>query len=186
METGLHIRQARESDARQLAVLHVRAWQWAYRGQIPDSYLDGLTESIDRREAWRRERARQGETEDRTWVADASDRIVGFADTGPSRDDDAMPGRALLYALYVDPGSVRRGVGRALQSHALEDLRRRGFDTVTLWALATNTRARSFYEATGWIPGGVTKIDPFPGFDLHEVRYTIDIRPSRQTGARAD
>ena len=34
--------------------------------------------------------------------------------------------------------------------HAVEDLRSRRFDTVTLWVLETNRRARRFYEVAGW------------------------------------
>jgi hypothetical protein len=33
----------------------------------------------------------------------------------------------------------------------MDDLRERGFDPLILWAFTANARARSFYEAAGWI-----------------------------------
>ena len=48
----VHIRRAAEADAAEIAAIHIEAWQWAYRGQIPDAYLDGLTQTIDQRVAW--------------------------------------------------------------------------------------------------------------------------------------
>jgi GNAT superfamily N-acetyltransferase len=39
---GTVIRAARVGDAAQIAVVHVRSWQGAYRGLLPQAYLDGL------------------------------------------------------------------------------------------------------------------------------------------------
>ena len=43
----MNIRAAVAADARGIAEVHVRSWQAAYRGQIPDSVLAGL--SVDAR-----------------------------------------------------------------------------------------------------------------------------------------
>lgn len=39
----MHVRTARPTDAAAMGALVVRAWQAAYRGLMPDDYLDGLT-----------------------------------------------------------------------------------------------------------------------------------------------
>jgi hypothetical protein len=36
------VRPARPDDALPVAGVHVRSWQAAYRGLLPDDYLDGL------------------------------------------------------------------------------------------------------------------------------------------------
>ena len=36
------VRRGRVADAPAMGRLHVRAWQAAYRGHMPDDYLDGL------------------------------------------------------------------------------------------------------------------------------------------------
>ena len=169
------LRQAVETDALAVAELHIRAWQWAYRGQLPDAYLDGLTAELERRTAWWRETLSQGRAEARTWVADMAGRIVGFASTGPTQNADTAGGTAELYAIYLDQTVVGRGIGAALLARAMADLRQRGYQAATLWVLATNERARSFYEAAGWRPDGATKTEQRPGLELHEVRYTIDL-----------
>lgn len=54
---------------------------------------------------------------------------------------------------------------------AVEHLTAAGFSRATLWVLATNVRARRFYEAAGWRPDGSSKVDSSRGFPLDEVRY---------------
>ena len=38
----MEIRAARMQDVPQIAVVHVRSWQAAYRGLLPQAYLDAL------------------------------------------------------------------------------------------------------------------------------------------------
>ena len=39
----MDIRPARLEDVPEITVFHVRSWQAAYRGLLPQAYLDGLT-----------------------------------------------------------------------------------------------------------------------------------------------
>jgi L-amino acid N-acyltransferase YncA len=175
MDTRVTMRQAIEGDAPALATLHVQAWQWAYRGQLPDTFLAELTATLPRREAWRREMLARGPGEERIWVAEMGGRVVGFADTGPSRDADAASTTAELSTLYLDPQVVGSGVGRALLHAAIEDLRQRGYRTAVLWVLESNARARRFYEIAAWRCDGTTKTEERSGVALREVRYQLDL-----------
>lgn len=114
-------------------------------------------------------------TEKRTWVAEIQGRIVGFADTFPSWDDDADESTAMLGAIYLDRVVARRGIGRRLMDHLCQDLRTRGYSAVTLWVLDTNAGARTFYEALGFRLEGAAKTEHRPGFELHEVRYRLQL-----------
>jgi hypothetical protein len=38
----ISVREAKPQDAADVAGVHVRSWQVAYRGLFPDDYLDGL------------------------------------------------------------------------------------------------------------------------------------------------
>jgi len=174
------IRRAVPADAPAVARLHIRAWQWAYRGLVPDAVLDQLPAGSDRWEAHRRATIARAGREERTWVAELSGRVVGFADTGPSRDADTAPGTAEVYALYLDPDVVGTGVGQSLFSHAVADLQQRGYRAATLWVLETNARARRFYEVAGWYLDGAAKVEQRPGFDLREVRYRVDLAPAHR------
>jgi GNAT superfamily N-acetyltransferase len=176
MDTRVTTRRAIEGDEPVLAALHVEAWQWAYRGQLPDTFLNELTATVPRREAWRREMlTRMPPGEERIWVAEMGGRVVGFADTGPSRDAYAAPDTAELSTLYLDPKVVGTGVGRALLHDAMEDLRQRGYRAAVLWVLESNVRARRFYEVAGWRSDGTTKTEERSSIELREVRYQVDL-----------
>ncbi len=162
------IRVATSADAEQIADIHVRAWRWAYRGQVPDIFLASLSIS-DRTEAWRSSLDESGGYP--VWVAEAEGGIVGFVSAGPCRDEDAEPGTGEVYAIYIEPNRVDTGLGRRLFQTVSKWLESCGFRFATLWVLGSNTRARRFYEVAGWVPDGSTKIDHREGFSFQEVRY---------------
>jgi hypothetical protein len=66
--------------------------------------------------------------------------------------------------------TIGTGLGRSLFGHVVTDLPQREYQAATLWVLDTYARARRFYEMAEWRPDGKTKIEHFPGFDLHELR----------------
>jgi GNAT superfamily N-acetyltransferase len=172
--SDVEIRAADEPDARDIADVHVRGWRWAYRGQLPDEFLDAL--SVDRRaEGWRQELGQLDATSSRIWIAHREDEVIGFASSGPSHDQDADPGTAEVYAIYLRPEVVGTGVGRTLFAHVVDDLRRQGYATATLWVLETNARTRRFYEAAGWHTDDAQKTEELRGIELREVRYRIDL-----------
>jgi len=167
--TSPTLRLANPSDAYDLAEMHVSTWQVAYRGLLPDDFLDGLTVAA-RAERWLQiltDSLRQ------VWVACEADRIVGFASLGISRDDDALPHQTgEIYGLYVHPDEWRRGIGSELMVQALHALELKGYAEATLWVLRGNKRARDFYEASGFVPDDAAKVDTnAAGISFDEVRY---------------
>lgn len=166
----MEIRPARDDDAAQLGVVHVLSWQAAYRGLLPQHFLDGL-DPARRARLWERT---LGEPAPRSGVvvADAGDRLAGFAHFCPSRDEDADPARTgELSSIYLLPESWGRGVGRQLMTAALAGLAEAGYGQATLWVLDSNDRARRFYRMAGWAVDGAVKQEEGPGFTLTEVRY---------------
>jgi GNAT superfamily N-acetyltransferase len=172
------IRSARIEDAEALATVHVRSWQAAYAGLIPQRYLDSLRVDMRRLERWRRGLAATAWPSTGTLVAESDGRVVAFAGISPSRDDDqdsATVGE--VQAIYAVPEAWGRGIGRALMEASLERLACAGFSSATLWVLDTNTRARRFYEAGPWRPDGATKRDDRGDFVLQEIRYGCQLSP---------
>lgn len=161
------------ADVTPIAEVHVRSWLKAYRGLIPDRVLDSL--SVEQREAmWREAIGRPASPIDRVWVAEQRGRIVGFASSGPSRDEDADPERTgEVYAIYLEPEAQGRGIGRRLFRRAIEELREQGFEAATLWVLAANVRTRLFYEAAGWQSDGTERTLTVRESELQEVRYRV-------------
>jgi ribosomal protein S18 acetylase RimI-like enzyme len=168
----LRIREAVPADARSIAEIHVRSWQAAYRGQLTDDYLDGL--SVEDRLEQHRRSLEEPPAEWRTWVAQDGASVVGFAVTGPSQDADATERTGEVYAIYLEPDRVGTGAGRELFEHAVGDLRERGFEAITLWVLESNERARRFYEVAGWAHDGTVASERVDCEMRPTVRYRID------------
>lgn len=167
----MDVRAARPGDAWQIAVVHVRSWQQAYRGLLPQDYLDRLDPG---RGAAGWESALRRADGQRTGVLVAGDDagLAGFVSFSPTRDGDEDPGRVgEVQAIYVLPGRQRSGLGRQLLEAATGQLASAGFGQATLWVLDTNAGARRFYEACGWSADGCRKDDDSLGFRLTEVRY---------------
>ena len=103
----MQIRDATVDDADAVALVHVRGWQWGYRGLLPSEYLNGL--SAERRaEQWRSWLLEPGAT--RTRVAEGDDgACVGFAVSGPSRDPSADGDTGEVYAIYVEEDAAGTG-----------------------------------------------------------------------------
>ena len=167
----MRVRDAVAGDAASLARVHVDGWRAAYRGQIPDAYLDGL-DVAEREIAWCRQLGAVDRDPARcTIVAEDGGRVVGFAGVGPAEDDDASPAAGEVYAIYVSPDRLREGIGRALLARAEQALRDRGYEVATLWVLATNAGAMAFYESVGWEPDGARTNQVIGGLSLPSVRY---------------
>ena len=162
----LTLRDARPEDAAQVARVHVRSWQVAYRGLLADEYLDGLR-AEDR--AARYTFHLVGPDQPATTLALEDDEICGFTTTGPARGCAKSVGE--VYAIYVDPRAWGRGVGRVLMAHARSRLSGLGFTEGLLWVLVGNARAERFYRADGWRPDRQRREDWVWGLRVDEIRY---------------
>ena len=165
--TPWELRRATSADAAAVAAMHIRAWQVAYRGIIPDRFLDGLDVGA---RAGRYSFDLAGPADPTTWIAADGNDVVGMLTFCPSRDED-LPGLGEVQALYVAPEQWRSGAGSALMDKAERLLIEAGFTEAALWVLEDNARGRRFYEATGWNADGRTKTVEIGGRELVEVRY---------------
>jgi ribosomal protein S18 acetylase RimI-like enzyme len=167
----MEIRAARVADAARMGEVHVRSWQAAYRGQMPQDHLDTLDPARSAR-MWERRLAAVDWTRGGCLVAADEAGVAGFADFGPARDDDADPAlTGQVTAIYLAPAAWSTGCGRALMTGALVHLAGAGYQDATLWVLDTNARARSFYAKAGFAADGAVKLDERDGFTLRELRY---------------
>ena len=167
------MREAVAGDAGRIGLVHVLAWQAAYRGLMPQRYLDGL-DPAQRTSMWEGILAGYDPARGGVFVAETEreQRLLGFSGCAASRDDDADP-RVVgeIPVIYLLPQAWGAGIGRRLMDAALRRLTEAGYAEATLWVLDTNTRARRFYEAGGWEADGTVKEDDVRGFPIQEVRY---------------
>ena len=155
------VRPAVPADAEALARCHLLCWGEAYTGLAdPDRLAAALAAGEARAAAWRRILGGRHAT----LVALDGAEVVGFASTGPGRDDD-LDLALELYALYVRQHWWGRGLGHRLLVTAL------GEADSFLWLLRENVRARGFYARHGFLADGLQKPEPvLGGVDVRMVR----------------
>lgn len=167
----MKIEPAAPQDASAIAALHVRSWQAAYAGILAPEYLASL--SVDERAARWRHILEVGASQIHVAVGDAA-AIHGFVNHGPLRNGPDQPAKGEIWALYVAPEHWGRGVGRALLSHAMRELRARGRVDVSLAVLAGNARAIHFYVSQGFarMPVAARRIE-LGGHEVEEIAYAL-------------
>lgn len=172
------VRVAKFADAKKIASIHVDTWYVAYQGQIAGANLDAR--SVRRREAFWRGRFELARGS--VFVIE-SDEIIGFCDLIPSRDKDADAKTVgEIAAVYVISRLWNVGAGKVLCYHVLAEARKRGYQAVTLWALASNSNAMRFFESLGFVRDGAVKFETASnGGNLDKIRYRMKFNRPDQT-----
>ena len=146
----------------QISGIYAAAWRTAYRGLVPDAYLERL--------------------DDGTWVPflkqaledclllEYRGRLVGTSCALPARDD-RWSGWGEVVSLYLLPEYRGKGLGGPLLEAAVEKLNAQGFPRTYLWVLEANLPARRFYERHGFSPSGERTSSVLDGQEVWEVRY---------------
>jgi ribosomal protein S18 acetylase RimI-like enzyme len=167
-------RDAEPRDARGIAEVHVRSWQAAYAGIVPDEELARL--SVDQREqSWTQILSKD---ERQTFVLANGDFVVGWSGFGSARDKDCDPAQvAELYGIYLLPEYWTMGYGKRLYRATETRISQNLVESVVLWVFKKNTRARSFYEAIGYrLERGRQKEMRFARTTALEVRYRKQLK----------
>jgi len=120
------------------------------------------------------------------WLSDPSvvvlvgtleSRVVGLCTVRASEDEGADATKiAEMPTLYVHPQVWHRGYGRMLCAEAIARARLRGFATLTLWVVESNTRARAFYTRYGFGEDGSRKVVLDSPSRVEAIRFHMDLR----------
>lgn len=164
------IRVAKSGDECAIAGVHIRSWQEAYKGLIPQSYLDALPNEFENRvKMWTSILANSQRW---AWVAENSNGIVGFVLFGPPRD----PNRESfieLGAIYLLASEKGKGIGFSLLSAGFNKMKDLGYKKAYCWVLENNPTIK-FYERSGANFSGQTKDDEIGGKYFKELAYNWD------------
>jgi GNAT superfamily N-acetyltransferase len=173
------IREAVPQDALAIARVHVNSWRSTYAGLLPQDYLDQI--DVEKRaERWEQilshKKPREGNV-----VAEADGRIIGFSSTGPSRSP-AWSLQGELYALYLEDGHQKKGIGKALFLEAIEQLRSQEMKSMLVWVLKGNPTCGFYQKMGGNLVG--QKLESIGGQKVIEVAYAweqLDAFPHDQS-----
>jgi len=157
----MHIRELMANDAEQYAALRLRMLR-----EHPAAFTSSFEEDSGKPLAWVQKRIAHDKDAPHNFVlgAFAEDGIligsVGLSVEARSKQRH----KALVFGMFVVPGQMSGGVGRALLDYCLERARTiPGLEQIDLTVTATNARAVRFYEAAG-----------FRTFGLEERALKID------------
>lgn len=162
-------RPADALDSAAIAALHTASWRHAYRGILPDSYLDGAI-GAERLDLWEKRLSPSDRNCRLVLLAEGSQQgLAGFVCL--LLDEEPEWG-GCLDNLHVRPDIHGRGLGRRLFAEAARWLMSMepGWP-LHLWVFEVNRAARGFYDR---FKGDVVarKIKRMPGgVDIASLRY---------------
>jgi len=138
------IRKALPEDAHDYAMCHISCWQSAYKGIVPDDFLQGMWASKEERvEKYRKAFAEPGDSE--YFCVMYAERMIGFFFMSKSRDEDKSHAGEVV-AIYLLEEFWDKSYGRKIMDYAVDRLKNQNYSEIILWTFEENARARRFYE----------------------------------------
>lgn len=147
--------------------VYEQSWRYAYKGIIPQSYLDSIPVG-----QWVEHLRQEGR---HTLVAVEHNRIIGTSSFSKSRFSK-FEDYGEIISIYFLPEYTGKEYGRLLLNRAAEELKNLGYDCIFLWVLEDNHKARHFYEKNGFVLSGEEKLANIGGKDLKEIMYVHQAR----------
>jgi L-amino acid N-acyltransferase YncA len=143
--SAITLRRAEPDDVPAIAGILIDTWRRTFRGLLPDSFLNELSEAVQ----IDRYRKRMALKEHICSVAlKQSGEFVGFVSAGPCRHAGPTIYPYELYALYVKQHAQGIGLGRALFQAMATSIPFVGGGGLMVWVLENNPH-RGFYQHLG-------------------------------------
>jgi ribosomal protein S18 acetylase RimI-like enzyme len=140
------LRRGTPGDLAAVSALQLASWRDAYRGLLPDAYLDGAL-AADLDAVWRRKLDGAPAPRSLLLVAEAAEgSLAGFL---YACQEAAGAQSAYLDNLHVRPEWRGAGLGARLMRAAVPELSALGYGGLHLRVFAQNTAALRFYERLG-------------------------------------
>ena len=142
------IRSATQIDILSVADIHVAAFQDAYQGVVPNSFLEGLNKENSKK-MWDGTLTKFPPNISVAEMNDGS--VAGFCCAGPVVDVQKNEGYKFeIYALHVHPDSRRCGIGAALLRSAFKRAKEKlQVNTAIVWTLVDLPLSCKFYQREG-------------------------------------
>lgn len=140
----MKIREAKQTDAKGIAKVHVDSWRTTYKNIISDDFLQKLSYE-QRTNIWIQNLSNESNY---VFVAENNEgEIVGFADCG-KRLTNQIDHSGDLTSIYILEEYQGQGIGKQLIHQLFLQFEKLGFNRVFVEVLADN-KTRFFYEYYG-------------------------------------
>lgn len=136
-----NVRSAEVSDAQEIASIHVNSWKSAFKGLMPERYINSYT--LDQRNTeWLNV---LGSNSEHVIVAEKENSLVGFLSFN-NKSIDTLE----LSKLYLCPSIYSKGVGYLLMKQFENSAKASGINQLSLYVLDNNQAAIKFYSKHGF------------------------------------
>jgi ribosomal protein S18 acetylase RimI-like enzyme len=157
------IRRALPEDAGNYTDCAISCWQAAYRGIVPDEYLNNMPADRDlKAEKYRESFAKPGDIQSYCVVSDG--KMIGLLTI------DII--NAEIWAIYLLEEYWGKGIGKEVLDFAISEMKRMKHSALFLWVLEGNGRAKRFYERNGFRFSGIKREKEY-GKALVQLRYVL-------------
>lgn len=163
------VKKAAMQDVAAISQIHAASWKEAYKGLVPQAYLDQLKNDF-----W--------EAAFTQWIGDKrlevlllldSSTPVGTVAYGKARDE-RYSSYGEIVSLYVLPSYFGRGVGKELLEASIQELYKMQYKGIYLWVLKENHRARKFYEKNQFMFTGMELLDTIMEQPIIDLCYLYE------------
>lgn len=156
----IYIREMAPEDIDQVRQIYILGWQNAFRGIVPQPYLD--TMNLD---DW-------APPLNGAYVLTDANTILGTSSIGPARDS-TFDGWGEIISIYILPHLIGQGHGHQLFTFVQNQLLEQQYSNIYLTVFEENHRARTFYEKHNFSWNGERLPVHVGGKDLIELRYVF-------------
>lgn len=163
----MEVRYINSFDDRNLiSKIYEDSWRYAYRGIIPQGYLDKILKGH-----W----SKNFDIADwNTVICIYDGKYIGTSSFCKSRFEK-YKNLGEVISIYLLPEYIGLGYGKKLLDFVIEQLKEKGYNEAFLWVLEENEKARNFYEKYGFKLDNDYLEDTIGGKKLKEVRYVLNI-----------
>ena len=163
------IRKATLEDAKTISNIYALSWKSAYKGIVPQKYLDELKCNfwVSSFQNWINNNILTAQ------IIYENELPVGCIAYGKARDVK-FANWGEIVSIYLLPDHFRKGYGQKLLQTALIDMRIKGYENCYLWVLKENSNARKFYEMNGFICSNDECICEIMQEQLVDVQYIFE------------
>ena len=148
---NITIRLAVPDDAPNMADVHMRSWEVAYKDIIPAAFIK--EKNTGRHELYKRVITNDNTN---TYVIQHCGKIIGIMRVAPPIDDDASEDWYELHFIYLHPDYYRQGIGTRAMEFAFDIAQNLGKKIMVVWVLEDNINSVKFYEKCGFTADGKT------------------------------
>lgn len=152
------VREMTAGDVECVRRIYIRGWRNAFRGIVPQPYLDHM--NLD---DW-------APPLDGAYVLTDGNSVLGTSSISAARDS-RFAGWGEIISIYVLPELIGQGYGHVLFEFAKNKLLELRYEKLYLTVFEDNIRARTFYEKHGFVRNNERIPCNVGGKDLTELRY---------------